>query len=82
MRAAACGDGRSPKVTSVINSTTLENSSSRGYAALRGAGVHGGQRQGLGAVGIGGLAGRMGRAGAGAAEYPKINSCLRLLDKR
>ncbi|BEU98696.1 hypothetical protein ACDW_44020 (plasmid) [Acidovorax sp. DW039] len=31
LRAAACSEGLSPSVTSVINSTTLENSRSRGY---------------------------------------------------
>ncbi len=35
LRAAACSDGRSPSVTSSISSTTLENSSSRGYCRCR-----------------------------------------------
>src|SRR4051795_3719962 len=36
-RAAACSDGRSPSDTSIINSTTVENSSSREYWRWRSA---------------------------------------------
>jgi len=34
-RAAACSEGRSPRETSDISSTTVENSSSRGYWRCR-----------------------------------------------
>jgi len=35
LRAAACSDGRKPSDTSVISSTTVENSNSRGYCRCR-----------------------------------------------